>query len=154
MTFVAGYVPFLGAWTAGIFAVALALASQGTTDALIMALIVFLANGPLQQIVQPIAVGAALELNALVVFVVTIAAGSLFGMVGLILAAPLISGRGARPARSGRDACRGRPGRRTAGSGRGAEPPAHLAARRRGASRRGDPMPAAATGPGARPAVP
>jgi predicted PurR-regulated permease PerM len=92
VTFIAGYVPFIGAWTAGAFAVALALASQGTTDALVMAAIVFLANGPLQQVVQPIAVGAALELNALVVFVVTIAAGSLFGMVGLVLAAPLISG--------------------------------------------------------------
>jgi predicted PurR-regulated permease PerM len=91
VTFVASYVPFIGAWTAGFFAFALALASQGTTTAFAMALIVFLANGPAQQVVQPIAMGASLGLNPLVVFVVTIAGGCLFGMVGLILAAPLVS---------------------------------------------------------------
>jgi predicted PurR-regulated permease PerM len=91
VTFVASYVPFLGAWTAGFFAFALALADQGIDTALLMGLIVFLANGPAQQVVQPIAMGAALDLNPLVVFSVTIAAGCLFGMVGLILAAPLVS---------------------------------------------------------------
>jgi putative heme transporter len=91
VTFIASYVPILGAWTAGIFAVALALGDQGTTAALIMALIVFLSNGPLQQIVQPIAYGATLQLNPLLVFSLTIAAGTLFGMVGLVLAAPLTS---------------------------------------------------------------
>jgi len=91
VTFLASYVPILGAWTAGIFTFALALADKGTSTAFIMALIVFLANGPLQQIVQPIAYGATLQLNPLVVFTVTIAAGSLFGMAGLVLAAPLVS---------------------------------------------------------------
>jgi putative heme transporter len=91
VTFIASYVPILGAWTAGIFVFALALAHQGTTAALIMALVVFLANGPLQQIVQPVVYGATLRLNPLVVFSVTIAAGTLFGMVGMILAAPLVS---------------------------------------------------------------
>ena len=91
VTFLAGYVPFLGAWTAGIFTFLIALADQGPDAAMTMAVIVFLANGPLQQIVQPIAYGATLQLNPLVVFSVTIAAGALFGMVGLILAAPLVS---------------------------------------------------------------
>jgi predicted PurR-regulated permease PerM len=91
VTFVASYVPIIGAWTAGFFVFALALADKGTSTALIMALIVFLANGPLQQIVQPIAYGATLQLNPLVVFSVTIAAGTLFGMAGLILGAPLVS---------------------------------------------------------------
>jgi predicted PurR-regulated permease PerM len=91
VTFLAGYIPIIGAWTAGIFVFALALANEGTSTALVMALIVFLANGPLQQIVQPIAYGATLQLNPLVVFSVTIAAGTLFGIAGLILAAPLVS---------------------------------------------------------------
>ena len=91
VTFIASYVPIIGAWTAGIFAFALALANQGTTAAIIMGVIVFLANGPLQQVVQPIVYGATLRLNPLVVFSVTIGAGALFGMVGMILAAPLIS---------------------------------------------------------------
>jgi predicted PurR-regulated permease PerM len=91
ITFLTSYVPIIGAWTAGIFVFALALATKGTTAALIMAAIVFLSNGPLQQIVQPVVYGAALRLNPLVVFSVTIAAGTLFGVAGMVLAAPLIS---------------------------------------------------------------
>ena len=91
VTFVASYVPIIGAWTSGIFVVALALAAHGTEAALAMAVLFFVCNGPLQQVVQPIAYGATLQLNPLVVFSVTIAAGCLFGMAGLILAAPLVS---------------------------------------------------------------
>ena len=91
VTFVTAYVPFIGAFVSGAFAVVIALGSEGSSTALIMLIIVILANGALQQIVQPIAFGATLDLNPLAVLVVTIAAGSLFGMVGLILAAPLTS---------------------------------------------------------------
>ena len=91
VTFVTAYVPFIGAFVAGAFAVLIALGSEGSSTALIMLVIVILANGMLQQIVQPIAFGATLDLNPLAVLVVTIAGGSLFGMVGLILAAPLTS---------------------------------------------------------------
>jgi predicted PurR-regulated permease PerM len=91
VTFVTAYVPFIGAFVAGAFAVVIALGSEGSTTALIMLIIVVLANGALQQIVQPIAFGATLDLNPLAVLVVTIAGGSLFGMVGLILSAPLTS---------------------------------------------------------------
>ena len=69
----------------------LALAEQGTTTALIMLVVVLLANGLLQNIVQPVAFGATLDLNPLVVLIVTIGAGGLFGMVGLVLGAPLTS---------------------------------------------------------------
>jgi predicted PurR-regulated permease PerM len=56
-----------------------------------MLVIVLLANGLLQNILQPIAFGATLGLNPLVVLIVTIGAGALFGMIGLVLAAPLTS---------------------------------------------------------------
>jgi predicted PurR-regulated permease PerM len=91
VTFVTAYVPFIGAFVSGAFAVILALASEGTGVAVAMLVVVLLANGTLQQIVQPIAFGATLDLNPLAVLIVTIAAGSLFGMVGLILGAPLAS---------------------------------------------------------------
>ena len=91
VTFVTAYVPFIGAFVSGAFAVMLALSSQGTTVALVMLVVVLLANGLLQNIVQPIAFGATLDLNPLVVLIVTIGAGSLFGMVGLVLGAPLTS---------------------------------------------------------------
>jgi putative heme transporter len=91
VTFVTAYVPFIGAFVSGAFAVILALATEGTTTALIMLVVVILANGMLQNILQPVAFGATLGLNPLVVLIVTIGAGSLFGMVGLVLGAPITS---------------------------------------------------------------
>ena len=91
VTFVTAYVPFIGAFVSGALAVILALADGGTTTAAIMLVIVILANGLLQNIVQPIAFGATLDLNPLVVLIVTISAGAIFGMAGMILAAPLTS---------------------------------------------------------------
>jgi predicted PurR-regulated permease PerM len=91
VTFVTAYVPFVGAFFAGAFAVVIALGAKGTTTALIMLLVVILANGLLQNLVQPFAMGSSLDLNPLVVLVVTIGAGCIFGMLGLVLAAPLVS---------------------------------------------------------------
>lgn len=91
VTFLGAYVPYLGAWSAGAFAVLIALGGAGTEAALGMAVIQLLANGVLQQMIQPIAYGAALGIHPLAVLVVTIAGGALFGAVGLILAAPLTS---------------------------------------------------------------
>jgi predicted PurR-regulated permease PerM len=91
VTFVTAYVPFIGAFVSGAFAVLLALSSGGKDTAVIMLVIVILANGLLQNIVQPIAFGATLDLNPLVVLIVTIGFGSIFGMIGLILGAPLTS---------------------------------------------------------------
>jgi putative heme transporter len=91
VTFVGGYVPYLGAWTAGAFAVLIALGDKGPETALALAVVVLLANGVLQQLVQPIAYGAALKLHPLAVLIVTIAGGCLFGAIGLVLAAPLLS---------------------------------------------------------------
>ncbi|WP_217922880.1 AI-2E family transporter [Miltoncostaea oceani] len=89
VTFVTAYIPFIGAFISGAFAVVIALGSEGTDTALLMLVIVLLANGILQQIVQPIAFGATLDLNPLVVLITTIAGGALFGMPGLVLGAPL-----------------------------------------------------------------
>jgi predicted PurR-regulated permease PerM len=91
VSFVTAYIPYIGAFVAGAFAVVLTLGSEGTTDAIIMLVIVLLANGLLQNILQPIAFGATLGLNPLVVLIVTVGFGALFGMVGLVLAAPLTS---------------------------------------------------------------
>ena len=75
----------------GAFTVLLALGGAGTEAALGMIVVQLLANGILQQMIQPFAYGAALGIHPLAVLVVTIAGGALFGAVGLILAAPLVS---------------------------------------------------------------
>jgi putative heme transporter len=89
VTFLGAFIPYLGAWTAGIFSVLIALGGAGTDAAIGMIVVQLLANGLLQQLIQPIAYGAALGIHPLAVLFVTIAGGSLFGAVGLILAAPL-----------------------------------------------------------------
>ena len=91
VTFIGAYIPYLGAWAAGAFAVLIALGSSGTDAAAGMIVVQLLANGILQQLVQPFAMGAALGIHPLAVLIVTIAGGALFGTIGLILAAPLTS---------------------------------------------------------------
>jgi predicted PurR-regulated permease PerM len=91
ITFFAAYVPYVGAWTAGAFSVLLALGGAGTDAAVGMAVVQLLANGALQQMVQPFAMGAALNIHPLAVLIVTIGGGALFGTAGLILAAPVTS---------------------------------------------------------------
>ena len=91
VTFIGGYIPYLGAWSAAAFSVLLALGGAGTDAAVGMIVVQLLANGMLQQMVQPFAMGAALGIHPLAVLIVTIAGGALFGAVGLILAAPLTS---------------------------------------------------------------
>jgi putative heme transporter len=91
VNFFAAYIPYLGAWSAGAFTVLIALGSKGPDVAVVMAVIVLLANGALQQMIQPIAFGATLGIHPLAVLIVTIAGGALFGTIGLILAAPLTS---------------------------------------------------------------
>jgi predicted PurR-regulated permease PerM len=89
VTFIGAYIPYLGAWAAGAFAVLIALGGSGPEAAAGMIVVQLLANGILQQLVQPFAMGTALGIHPLAVLIVTIAGGALFGTLGLILAAPL-----------------------------------------------------------------
>lgn len=89
VTFIGGFIPYLGAWAAATFSVLLALGGAGPDAAMWMIVLQLLANGILQQLVQPFAMGAALGIHPLAVLILTIAGGALFGGIGLILAAPV-----------------------------------------------------------------
>jgi predicted PurR-regulated permease PerM len=89
ITLLGSYVPYVGALVAGAFAVLIALGSGGTSSALWMLLVVFLANGLLQNLVSPFAYGAALEVNPLVLLLTALLGAALAGVVGLALAAPI-----------------------------------------------------------------
>lgn len=91
VTFVCAYVPFIGAWAAGAFGVLMAFGADNDSAVAGMIIITLLANGLLQQLVQPIAYGAALGIHPLAALVATIGAGCLFGSIGLILGAPMVS---------------------------------------------------------------
>lgn len=83
------YIPFIGAFIGGAFAVLMAFAGGGATDALIMLILVLAANGPGQWVVQPLALGASLNLHPIAVLFVTMAGSILAGPVGGVVAAPM-----------------------------------------------------------------
>jgi predicted PurR-regulated permease PerM len=91
VSFVTSYVPYLGAFVAGAFAVLIAYGSGGMGDALAMLLVVLLANGLIQNLLEPFALGARLRLHPLAVLLIVTSAAALVGALGAVLAAPLVS---------------------------------------------------------------
>ena len=91
VSFVTSYVPYLGAFVAGGFAVLIAYGSGGLGVALAMLAIVLLANNTIQNLIEPFAFGARLRLHPLAVLITVTTAAVLFGVMGAILAAPLTS---------------------------------------------------------------
>ncbi|HMK92300.1 MAG TPA: AI-2E family transporter [Thermoleophilia bacterium] len=87
---ITNYVPTFGAIIGGAFAVVIAYGSGGLTTALLMLLVVIVANGFLQTVVSQFALGAALKLHPMAVLFATTAGGLLFGAVGAVVAAPFL----------------------------------------------------------------
>ena len=91
VTFITAYIPFYGAIIAGVFACLVALGSQGLATALIMLAVLLLVNNVLQNFFAPFAYGSSLNLDPLVVLLVTTGAGLVGGVALIVLAAPLTS---------------------------------------------------------------
>jgi putative heme transporter len=91
VSFVTSYVPYLGAFVAGAFAVLIAYGSGGLGIALVMLGIVLLANSVIQNMLEPFALGARLRLHPFAVLITVTSAAALFGILGAVLAAPLVS---------------------------------------------------------------
>lgn len=89
LSFVAAYVPYLGAFLAGAFAVLMALGSGGIGTALAMLGVVVLANAVLENLIRPFTFGAVLRLHPLVILLVTLLGGALAGAVGMMIASPV-----------------------------------------------------------------
>jgi predicted PurR-regulated permease PerM len=91
VTFFGSYVPYIGAFVSGAFAVVIAYGEGGLPVALATLAIVLLAQNTLQNLLEPKAFGSQLRLHPLVVLIVVSAGTLLFGVFGAILAAPLTS---------------------------------------------------------------
>ena len=87
--FFTSFIPYLGAWIAGAFAVLIALGAGGFETALIILIAVIISNGILQSTVSSWALGSMLQIYPLVIFLVTIVAGIVGGILLMILAVPL-----------------------------------------------------------------
>ena len=87
--FVTSFIPYLGAWIAGAFAVLIALGAGGIPAAWIILTAVIISNGAIQSAVSSWALGSMLKLHPLLIFLVTIIAGVVGGILLMILAVPL-----------------------------------------------------------------
>jgi putative heme transporter len=82
------YIPMFGALLGGAFSVMIALGVGGWQKALVVLILVIVANGPLQNVVSQFALGGALKLNGLVILFVTTIGAIAGGAIGGIFAAP------------------------------------------------------------------
>ncbi|MEV6926284.1 AI-2E family transporter [Dactylosporangium sp. NPDC051485] len=89
LTFVAAYVPYLGAWLSAAFAVVVALGSGGVPTAVWMLIIVLITQNVLEGILRPAVFGRALGLHPVVVLGVTVLGAALGGLIGVFLAPPV-----------------------------------------------------------------
>ncbi|WP_253841475.1 AI-2E family transporter [Actinokineospora globicatena] len=91
LTFVAAFVPIVGALFAGFVAVLIALVSNGPTDALIVLGIIIAVQQLEGNVFQPMLQSKGLGLHAAVVLLAVTLGGSLAGVVGSLLAVPVVA---------------------------------------------------------------
>ena len=89
ITFFAAFIPIIGAFVAGAFAVLIALVDEGFTVALIVLGVVLLVQQIEGNVLQPIIQGRGFNLHAAVVILAVTAGGSLAGITGAFLGVPV-----------------------------------------------------------------
>jgi predicted PurR-regulated permease PerM len=89
VTFLAAFIPFVGAVVAGAIAVAVALATAGVGAAVIVAVVAIVVQQFDNDLLAPLVFGKTLELHPLVILVSVAAGGTLAGLAGAFVAVPL-----------------------------------------------------------------
>jgi predicted PurR-regulated permease PerM len=89
ITFIAAFVPLVGATVAGALAVLVALATQGPTTALLVLGVVLLVQNLEGNLLEPLIMGRAVRLHPAVILVVVSAGALLGGVGGALLATPV-----------------------------------------------------------------
>ncbi len=89
LTFVAAFVPIVGAVAAGAVAILVALVSNGPVDALIVLVIVIGVQQVESNFLQPVLMGRYLSLHPLVILLALAAGSIVAGVIGAILSVPL-----------------------------------------------------------------
>jgi putative heme transporter len=91
LTFIGGFIPYLGATLAGAAAVLVALVSNGLTDALIILAAVLAVQTLEGNLLEPLIVGRAVKLHPAAVLIGVSAGGLLAGIAGAVIAVPLMA---------------------------------------------------------------
>lgn len=89
VTFVGGYIPYIGAFIGGLLAVVVAIAEIGVGAGVVMLIVVLIANLGVENMVDPHVTGRTLRIHPLVVLLLTTAGGVLGGLLGLMMAVPI-----------------------------------------------------------------
>ena len=89
ITFIGGYIPYIGAVIAGIYATLIALSDGGIGAAIAIIVVQLVANIVLENFVEPKVMSQNLDIHPLVVLIVTALGGMIGGITGLVIAVPL-----------------------------------------------------------------
>ena len=88
LTFIGGYVPYIGAFLAGAYVALIALGERGVAAAVVMIIVSLAANLVLENFVEPRVMSRSVDLHPMVVLIVIALGGMLGGIVGLLIAVP------------------------------------------------------------------
>ena len=91
LTFCAAFVPIIGAVVAGVVAVLVALVGGGPTAAVIVAVVALVVQQLDNDLLAPVIYGRSLQLHPVVILVSIVAGGALFGIVGTLVAVPVVA---------------------------------------------------------------
>jgi predicted PurR-regulated permease PerM len=91
LTFIGAFIPLIGATLAGILAALVALVANGPLAALIVVIVVIVVNQLEGNFLQPVVMGQALSVHALVILLALTAGTILAGIIGAILSVPLVA---------------------------------------------------------------
>ena len=91
LTFFAGFVPVVGAVVAGLFAVLIALVSNGVTGALIILAVILAVQQLEGNVLSPWLQAKSMQLHSAVVLLSVALGSTLFGITGAFLAVPVVA---------------------------------------------------------------
>jgi putative heme transporter len=91
LTFFGAFFPLVGAWVAGLAAVAVAFVNGGITEALIVLAIITAVQQLEGDLVLPIVFGRTLVMHPLVILLAVAAGGIAFGIAGAFLSVPVVA---------------------------------------------------------------
>lgn len=89
ITFFAGFIPIIGAVTAGFIAVVIALVANGLTNAIMVLVLILLVQQLEGNILSPMLQSKAMDLHAAIVLLAVTVGAGLFSIIGAFLAVPV-----------------------------------------------------------------
>ena len=89
LTFLGGFIPIVGAFTAGALAVLVAFVSNGLTTAIIVLVLIVAVQQLEGNVLQPVLQSRSMNLHPVVILLAVAGGGTLFGILGAFLAVPV-----------------------------------------------------------------